>query len=46
MMTNGALGYIKRAASRENRSLGFSTRSDTDRPVQAQKMAKSLIFGI
>ena len=27
---------------RENRSLGFPTTSDTKRPVQLQKMARSL----
>ena len=31
---------------RENRSSGFSTRSDTNRTVQPQKMATSLKFRI
>ena len=31
---------------RENRSSGFPTRSDTNRPVQAQKRARSLKFRI
>ena len=35
-----------RAATRENRSSGFPTRSDTNRPVQAQKRARSLKFRI
>ena len=30
----------------ENRSLGFPTRSDTNWPVQLQKMARSLKFWI
>ena len=30
----------------ENRSLGFSTRSDTNRPVQSQKKARCLKFCI
>ena len=34
------------AATRENRSSGFPTRSDTNRPVQSQKMARSLKFRI
>ena len=38
--------YIRRAATRENRSSGFPTRSDTNRPVQAQKRARSLKFRI
>ena len=32
--------------SRENRSLGFPTRSDTNWPVQSQKQARSLKFRI
>ena len=39
MKTNGA-------ASRENLFLGFSTRSDTNRAVQLQKMARDLKFRI
>ena len=35
-----------RAATRENRASGFPTRSDTNRPVQLQKMARSLKFWI
>ena len=35
-----------RASTRENRSSGFPTRSDTNRPVQAQKRARSLKFQI
>ena len=31
---------------RENRSSGFPTRSDTNRPVQSQKQARSLKFRI
>ena len=31
---------------RENRSSGFTTRSDTNRPVQSQKQARSLKFWI
>ena len=38
--------FINRAATRENRSSGFPTRSDTNRPVQAQKRARSLQFWI
>ena len=34
------------AATRENRSSGFPTRSDTNRAVQAQKQARSLKFRI
>ena len=37
-------GIIIRAATRENRSSGFPTRSDTNRPVQSQKQARSLKF--
>ena len=38
-------GLIKiRAATRENRSSGFPTRSDINWPVQLQKMAKRLKF--
>ena len=33
-----------RAATRENRSSGFPTRSDTNRPVQSQKRARILKF--
>ena len=36
----------KGATTRENRSLGFPTRSDTNRPVQLQEMARSLKFWI
>ena len=32
---------IIRAATRENRSSGFPTRSNTNRPVQSQKQARS-----
>ena len=35
-----------RAATRENRSSGFPTRSDTNRAVQSQKQARSLKFRI
>ena len=34
------------AAKRENLSLGFLTRSDTNRPVQLQNMERSLKFQI
>ena len=34
------------AATRENRSSGFPTRSDTNRPVQQQKQVKNLEFHI
>ena len=34
------------AATRENRSLGFPTRSDINRPVQPQKQARGLKFWI
>ena len=34
------------AATRENQSSGFLTRSDTNRPVQSQKQARSLKFRI
>ena len=37
-----ALGYINRVVTRENQSSWFPTRSDTNRPVQSQKMATSL----
>ena len=37
---------LKRAATRENQSSGFSTRSDTNWPVQLQQMARSLKFFI
>ena len=33
---------INLAATGENRSSGFPTRSDTNRPVQPQRMARSL----
>ena len=32
--------------TRENQSSGFPTRSDTNRPVQSQKQARSLKFRI
>ena len=35
-----------RAATRENRSSGFPTRSDINRPVQLQTQARSLKFRI
>ena len=35
-----------RAATPENRSSGFPTRSDTNRHVQSQKQARSLKFRI
>ena len=35
-----------RAATGENQSWGFLTRSDTNRSVQPQKMARSFIFRI
>ena len=35
-----------RAATPENRSSGFPTRSDINRPVQLQKQARSLKFRI
>ena len=38
--------YIIRAAMPENRSSGFPTRSDTNRPVQSQKQARTLKFWI
>ena len=34
----------KTQMTRENRSSGFPTRSDTNRPVQSQKQARSLTF--
>ena len=37
---------IKWAATQENRSSGFPTRFDTNRPVPAQKRARSLKFRI
>ena len=37
---------IMSAATRENRSSGFPTRSDENRPVQSQKNARSLKFRI
>ena len=48
-MTGDGFGISKedkRAATRENRSSGFPTRSDTNRPVQSQKQARSLKFRI
>ena len=36
--------YYTCAATQENRSSGFPTRLDTDRPVQSQKKARSLKF--
>ena len=36
--------YYICAATQENRSSGFPTRLDTDRPVQSQKKARSLKF--
>ena len=33
------------AASRENLSLGFPTRSDTNQTLQPQKMGRGLEFG-
>ena len=41
-----AITAFIRAAARENRSSGFPTRSDTNRPVQSQKQARSLKFRI
>ena len=38
--------YIIRAPTRENRASGFLTRSDTNRPVQSQKQARSLKYHI
>ena len=38
--------YNNWAVTRENRSSGFPTRSDTNRPVQSQKQARSLKFRI
>ena len=38
--------FIRRAATRENRSSGFPTRSDTNRALQSQKQARSLKFRI
>ena len=35
-----------RAVTRENRSSGFPTRSDINRSMQSQKMARSLKFRI
>ena len=37
---------INRASLRENRSSEFPTRSDTNRAVQSQKMARGLKFRI
>ena len=37
-------GFVNK--TREKRSSGFPTRSDTYRPVQLQKMANSLKFQI
>ena len=34
------------AVTQEKRSSGFQTRSDTNRPVQSQKQARSLKFQI
>ena len=31
---------------RENGSMGFPTRSDTNRPVQSQKQARGIKFGL
>ena len=43
----GCLGCTRyRASLWENRSLGFPTRSDTNRAVQPQKMARGLKFRI
>ena len=39
-------GGHKRHMSHENRSSGFPTRSDTNRPVHIQKMARSFDFRI
>ena len=38
--------YLNWASSRENLSSGFSTRSDSNRPVQSQKLARGLKFQI
>ena len=38
--------YYNCAATQENRSSGFPTRSDTNRPVQSQKQARGLKFRI
>ena len=38
------LCYVMLAETRENRSSGFPNRSDTNRPVQSQKQARSLGF--
>ena len=38
--------YNNEAATRVNRSSGFPTRSDINRPLQSQKQARSLKFWI
>ena len=40
---SGTLCYIIQAVSRENMSLGFLTRSDTNQVVQPQEMARGLV---
>ena len=43
--TSGKTYFVmKIAVMRENRSSGFPTRSDTNRPEQPQKQARSLKF--
>ena len=42
----GCFTRYKLASLRENRSSGFPTRSDINRAVQPQKMARSLKFRI
>ena len=39
-------GILQVCATRANRFSGFPTRSDTNRPVQPQKIARNLKFGI
>ena len=43
---SGSNYFCLYAASQENRSSGFPTRSDTNRAVQPQKMARGLKFRI
>ena len=45
-MDQGNFNKKIRAASRENQSSGFPTRSDTNWAVQPQKMARGLKFQI
>ena len=45
-VTGDGSSTIKCAATRENRSSGVPTKSDTNRPVQSQEQARSLKFRI